>query len=120
MKRWSATQLVALFLAVFVTVGMSLSAVQASDMTAKMAMASDMGAPGHNGCDCCPSGGNDNDMKAMPCAAFCVAPVLAVLPQVTGMALVQRPGSPIAARVALLNGRASPPGPHPPRPASIG
>lgn len=120
MKRWSARQLVALFLAVFVTVGMSLSAVQASDMTAKMAMASDMGASSHGGCDGCPGGGNDDGMKAMPCATVCVAPVLAVLPQVVGMVLVQRPGSPIVARVALLDGRASPPDPHPPRPTSIG
>jgi hypothetical protein len=120
MKRWLARQLIALLLTVFVTVGVSLSTVQASDMTVKMAMVSDMGAPGHGDCQGCPSGGNNDGMKAMPCATICVAPVLAVLPQVTAMALVQKPGSLMAVRVALLDGRASPPDPPPPRPTDIG
>lgn len=120
MKRWSARQIVALLLTVFVTVGISLSVVQASDMAVKMAMASDMGASGHDGCQGCPGDGNDHGMKAMPCATICVAPVLAVLPQITGTVLVQKPGSLIAVRVTLLDGRALPPDPHPPRPTDIG
>ena len=119
MKLWSARQLVALFLAVFVTVGTSLSAAQASDMTVKMEMAFDMGGSGHDPCQGCPAGGGDDGMKAISCAAICVAPMLAVLPLAEPVMLVHKTVS-FMARYPLLNGKASPPEPYPPRPIEIG
>jgi hypothetical protein len=119
MKTWSARQLIAIFLAVFVTMGMSLSAVQATDMTAKMAMASDMGGPGNDGCQGCPAGGDDSGMKAMTCTPICVAPVMAVLPYAEPVMLVHKPVSFIA-QYPLLRGRTSPPDPYPPRSIDIG
>ncbi|OYX71159.1 MAG: hypothetical protein B7Y95_13545 [Rhizobiales bacterium 32-66-11] len=117
MKLWSARQLVALFLAVFVTAGTSLSAVQASDMTVKMAMASDVGGSGHDPCQGCPAG--DDGMKAISCAAICVAPVLAVLPEAEPVMLVHKTVSFIT-RYPLLHGKTSPPEPYPPRSIDIG
>ncbi|MFG1413560.1 hypothetical protein V5G24_20840 [Xanthobacter sp. VTT E-85241] len=119
MKLWSARKLVALFLAVFVTVGTSLSAVQVSDMTVKMAMASDMGGSGHDGCPGCPAGGGDDGMKAISCTAVCVIPVLAVLPHAEPVMLVHKTVSFIT-RYRLLHGKTSPPEPYPPRPVDIG
>jgi hypothetical protein len=118
MKTRLARQLVVMFLAVFVTVEMGLSVAQATDMTAKMAMASDMDGSGHDGCQGCPAGG-DNGMKAMTCTSICVAPVLAVLPQAEPVMLVHKPVSFIA-RYLLLHGRTSPPDPYPPRSINIG
>lgn len=115
MKLWSARQLVTLFLAVFVTVGLSLSAVQASGMTVKMAMASDMGSSGHDGCQGCPS---DDGTKAISCTATCVAPVLAVLPESESVMLVHKTVS-VVTRYPLLHGKTSPPEPYPPRPIDI-
>lgn len=116
MKHWSARQALALFLAVFVTVGIGVSTSQASDMAAKMTMAVDMGASGDQGCPACP-GGDDGD-KAMPCSVACVAPVLAVLPQATAIILAQR-ARPVRALYLLLRGRAPPPDPYPPRSTDI-
>lgn len=119
MKTRLARQLVVMFLAVFVTVGMGLSVAQATDMTAKMAMASDMDGSGHDGCQGCPAGG-DNGMKAMTCTPICVAPILAaVLAQAAPAMMVHKPVS-FAARYPLLHGRTSPPDPYPPRFVHIG
>jgi hypothetical protein len=118
MKRWSIRQIFVLFLAVFVTTGMGLSVVRANDMALTMAMPSDMGASGHDGCAGCP-GGDSSGAKAMPCAVTCVAPVLALLPQVA-----PTPVAPVAATYpaygAVLHGRAPVPDPGPPRTTDIG
>ena len=114
MKSWSTRQILALFLSVFLSIGMSLSVVQAADMTAKMAMAS--GASGHDGCSDCTDGGGD--MKVMACKSICVAPIVALFPQARPVTLVSKPG-PFAARYPLLYGRLSPPDPYPPRPTDI-
>lgn len=119
MKRCSARKLVALLLAVFVTVGMSLSAVQASGMSAKMAMASDMLGSVHDGCPGCPTSGGNDGMKATACGIVCVAPVLAVLPEGASMAAVQKPAS-FPVPEPLLRGRRAQPDPYPPRTTDIG
>jgi len=112
------------FLAVFMTAGFALSAVQATDMAAKMAMASDMGtstngASTNNACQGCPTQDSDDCTKAMSCTAACVAPVLAVLPQGVPAMLLAKPSSSGTA-YPLLHGWASPPDPYPPRPTDIG
>lgn len=114
MQSWSARQILVLLLAVFVTTGMALSAIQASEMTAKMAVASDMGASGHDGCKSCPNGSGDNGVKAMTCGAVCVASVLAVLPQAAPVLAVPKPVA-FVADCSHLHGRASSPDPYPPR-----
>jgi hypothetical protein len=119
MNTWSVRQLVAILLAVFVTVGMSFSAAQATDMSVKMAMASDMGGSGHDGCQGCPAGGGDDGMKAMICTPTCIAPVLAILTQSEPVMPVHQPVS-FVARYLLLHGRTSPPDPYPPRFIHIG
>ncbi|MBN8998854.1 MAG: hypothetical protein J0H54_05510 [Rhizobiales bacterium] len=119
MKRWSVRQILVLLLAVFVTAGMNLSAAQASEMTVKMVMASDMGVSGHDGCQGCPTGGGDDGMKAMACTSVCVAPVLAVPPQTAPTMIVQLAAS-YPALAPVLRGQAPAPGHYPPRTADIG
>lgn len=117
MKHWSVRQVFALLLAVFVTAGISASFVQASDMTAKMAMASVMGASDHDGCNACPPVG-DNSGKAMACISGCVAPVLGVLPQAEAMAIGEVPIS-FSVLHPSLRGTEPPPNPGPPRTPDI-
>ncbi|UCM24930.1 hypothetical protein [Ensifer adhaerens] len=119
MKRWSARKLVALFLAVFVAVGMNLLAVQATDMSVKMAMTADMTGSTHDGCPGCPAGGGDQGMKAMVCTVICTMPVTAVLPEGASLPAVQQPIF-FAARASLLHGTRAPPEPYPPRTTDIG
>jgi hypothetical protein len=117
MKRWSARQLFAIFFAVLVTAGMSLSVVQASQMTSKMAMGSGVSLSGEDGCQDCPSGGNG--VPAKSCTATCVTPILSVLPEAAPVMLAPEPIS-FAARYPLLRGRTSSPDPYPPRTTDIG
>jgi len=115
MKRWSLRQVFVLVLAVFVTTGMDLSAVQASAMVVKMAMPSDMGASGHHGCADCPDGGT----KATICITACAAPVWALLPETAPVTAV--PTTMVyPVFTPVLRGRASPPDPAPPRTTDIG
>lgn len=115
MRLWSPRQLITLFLAVFVTVGLSLSAVQASGMIVKMAMASDMESSGHDRCQGCPS---DDDTNAISCIATCAVPVLALLPEAESGMLVHKSVSAVTC-YPLLHGKTSPPEPYPPRPVDI-
>jgi len=118
MKRWSARKLVAMFLAVFVAVGMSLSVAQATGMSMKMAMAPDMTGSMHDGCPDCPDRGDDA-MKAMVCSVVCTTPVLAVLPEGVSVPVVEQLAScPISD--PLLHGTQAPPDLHPPRTSDIG
>jgi hypothetical protein len=119
MKRWSARQLVALFLTVFVTVGMSLSVVQASDMALKMSVGSGTAVGGHNSCHGCPPGSSDNGMKAMGCAAICVSPIVANVDQSSFAVPMRKPAPVLTVRHAALDGRPSAPDPYPPRPTNI-
>ncbi|KUM28236.1 hypothetical protein AU467_34945 [Mesorhizobium loti] len=130
MARLSPKHLLVMLLAVFLTAGFSLSAVQASVMSARMAgesamampAAGDMGkmAGGAMGEDCkaClkDSGGNDG---AMHCPPDCIAPVLAVLPQDLAMTIVPRMQRPSALATPLLHGRSLLPDPSPPRPTAL-
>jgi hypothetical protein len=119
MKRWSTRHILVLFLAVFVTAGMSLSTVLANEIALKMTMASDMGLSGHDDCNGCPAGDDDAGAKAMTCAAVCVAPVLAILPQ-TGATMAAVVHVIYPAPALFLQGRAPPPDLYPPRTSDIG
>lgn len=112
-------QLIFLLLAVFVTAGMSLSVVQASNMNIKMMdMASSMDKSGGGSCNYCGSPGDTSGMAA--CAASgCAAPLAAhdPLAEVFNMASTATYHLPLA--VALL-GMGSSPDPYPPRTSHIG
>lgn len=108
----------ALMLGVFVTLGISLSTVQASDMAVKMASASAMGDSGDGGCGGCDGGGNDG-AKGMACAAVCAAPVLAVVPQAFSLTLAQTLRPPMRP-YPFLQGAAFSPDPYPPRSYDLG
>jgi len=113
MKRWSSRRLSALLLAVFLALGMTLSAVQASDMAAKMAMASNMGATGQGGCDAC-GGGDDGNTKADTCIPMCTASVPALLPS-GFVATAPDVADPHVPGYRFVRGRTPSPDPYPPR-----
>lgn len=118
MKRWSSRRVFTLLLGVFLALGMSLSVVQASDMTAKMAMTSGMSDSGQGGCDAC--GGGDGNTNAGTCMPMCTAghgPAVVFL------------GSYFSALHAVVSsvsyegrchGLASAPDPYPPRSIDLG
>ena len=112
-------QLIVLLLAVFVTAGMSLSVVQASNMSIKMMdMASSMGKSGGGNCNDCGGPGNSSGMTA--CAApGCVAPLMAHSPSVEAFDMASAAIYHLPPDVALL-GMGSNPDPYPPRTSHIG
>lgn len=118
MNRSRSRQVFALILGLFVALGMSASAVQATDMAVKMATASSMGAAGSGTCNGC--GDDGSGMKAAGCGiAVCAAPVVAALPQTLSMTQIDLHELPSTAE-PLLTGRASSPDPRPPRSTDLG
>lgn len=129
MGRLSPRHVFALMLAVFVTVGVSVSVVQANTMALNMAMASKagmavasetamtmagMGATADSDCKACLKGTGDTG-NLMHCAPTCIAPVLAVLPHAfAAIAVVQASASP-ALPEPMRRGRSSLPDPFPPK-----
>jgi hypothetical protein len=135
MARLSPRHVFALLLAVLVTVGVSLSAVQADIMAvamtsdAGMAIASETGMTSEtvmtmagmaadSDCKACLKGTGDS-ANPMHCPPTCVAPVLAVLPlEVAVMAAIPAP-LPSARPTPLPSGRSSAPDPSPPRSSAL-
>ena len=117
MTNWSVRQIFALVLGVFVTLGVSLSVVQASDMAVKMATTSDMGASDHGDCHGC---GDSHAGKTKPMVCTVACPVSAALPQVGPVAEVSTPTKLALPRTALLLGSISSLDPYPPRSIDIG
>lgn len=117
MRRWPLRRLFALCLAVLVTAGLSLSATQVVGMGMEMDMAAtpDMAMPGHD-CDAC---GDDAEAAAGGCASICIAPALALLPQLAPTIHGQTAdaASPVH---RVLPGRGPSPDPHPPRTTDLG
>jgi hypothetical protein len=99
---------------------MSVSAVQATEMASKMAMASAMGVATADGkCPDCDPG--SRDMKSMDCRlAVCGVPGVATLAS-TPVVVVQTDGFdlPVLAQPSLV-GWAHAPDPYPPRPSTLG
>jgi hypothetical protein len=91
---------------------MSLSAVQASNMAAKMAVSGEEMASGASKCGSC----NDDMSGAMTmaCDAICVAPVTATVPQ-TAALLIERPLDRPLTNAEVLSDWAVSPNPHPPK-----
>ncbi len=113
MKRYSSQHIIALLLGVFLALGMSLSAVQASDMSIDMAMSSDM--------DCCSDCGNgsDGDRNGGACLSVCTTPSPAVLPPAVTVKTAEAPNLPLLDYQSTY-GQASSPDPYPPRPHDQG
>ncbi|MDX0973324.1 hypothetical protein GOL21_26995 [Sinorhizobium medicae] len=120
MRHWSARQLFALVLAVFIAAGMGLSVAQASGMTARMATMSEMDMSAQGGCQDCPDQPGDGGMKAMACGNVCAPLVLATLPGAAVPVLVGKKAASFVAGDPLLRSRALPPDPYPPRTSDIG
>ena len=114
-----SNQLIVLLLAVFVTAGMSLSVVQASNMEFKMMdMASSMGKSSSGNCNGCGGLGESKGMAA--CAAFgCVAPLAVHDPSVEVFDMVSAAIYHLPLGVVLI-GMGSSPNPYPPRTSHIG
>ena len=112
-------QLIVLLLAVFVTVGTSLSVVQASSMNIKMMdMASSMGKSGNGHCNDCGGPGDSNGMAT--CAASgCVAPLMVPTPSLEVLDMTSAKIYQMNMDVALL-GMGSSPDPYPLRTSHIG
>lgn len=118
MNRWSLRRVFGLLLAVFVTTGMGLSVVRANDMALKMAMPSEMGVAGHDGCNDCPDGVVKSGAKAMACATLCGSVVMAE--RHAAALTIMTPAAAIPpSNVAVLHDRALRPDPHPPRTSDI-
>lgn len=116
-----------MLLAVFLTAGFSLSAVQASAMSAKMmTTGSGMTMPADTGmakmadtamngdCNACIRSAGDTG-KPMHCPPTCIAPVLAVLPPEFAAMTLIRVLLPSALPTPFLHGLSSLPDPFPPK-----
>lgn len=112
-------QLIVLLLAVFVTAGMGLTAVQASNMNIKMMdMASSMGKSGGGSCNDCGSPGDSSGMAACVMSG-CVEPLAAGFPRVEVLDMAPAAVHRLHLDAALL-GNGSSPNPYPPRTSHIG
>jgi len=116
MKRARLRQIFALMLGFVVALGMSASAIQATDMAVKMTLASHIGAMDNPACDGC---GDGQGMKATSCGVVCVAPVVAALPQAVTVMRVDARELPIPIQPRLV-GWTSSPDPRPPRSTDLG
>jgi hypothetical protein len=131
-------QVFTLMLAIFVSVGMGLSVVQASSMTVRMAATTERGAPGQGDCHACECDGPDMaksktadcpacdgaDMaksKSAACMAICVGAVAFAPVSPVGLAaVIQAETRASLPKTALLSGSSFPPDPYPPRSSDIG
>src|SRR5688572_26347843 len=95
MRHWTFRQVYVLVLGLLVALGMSFSAVQASDMAVGMAMPGhQMAVSGTADCNACkdvPGGA-----KLMQCDATCVAPATATLPQSPALLIERHVDRPIS------------------------
>lgn len=105
-----------LLLMMFVSVGTSLSAVEASEMSGEMAMASDPASSVGGDCNRCPGGGDDG--MPMACPSVCVVPILALLPE-NPTAVIAVEAWRLTAALPLPQGRHLLPDPYPPRSSDL-
>jgi hypothetical protein len=108
-------QIFVLLVGAFVGLGISLSAIQAGEMTTKMSAMS--GMDGSAKCNDC---GDNGPSKAMTACSFgCVTPVFAMLPQVTPAKILPA-STPLVRQHSLLRGGTFSPDPDPPRSNNLG
>ncbi len=118
MQRWASLQVLTLFLGLFFALGTTLSAIQANDMTVKMAMSSDMDTSGDAGCIACGGVGDEGSTSPTACPPVCTVSAGMVpafgSPEIPALVLVSPPSGHQSG-----NGRAFSPDPHPPKYTSI-
>lgn len=125
----SPKHLFVMLLALFLAAGFSLSAAQASAMSARMVGESSVAMPVHTGMGKMADASMNGDRKAwvkdaggsdnpIHCPPACIAPVLAVLPQSLAITMAPRAQQPSAKPGPFLRGRISLPDPFPPRPSA--
>ena len=95
----------------FLALGMASVAVQAGEMAAKMALASDSGTTGQDGCKGC---GDEGGASADSCQLGCTAASFALLPSGSTVSNVGESVTFVTAGSIFL-GAAPPPDPFPPR-----
>jgi hypothetical protein len=113
MRRWTFRRVCLLMLGLFVAFGVSLSTVQAGNMSVGMPMPGhQMSAGGTADCSACKDipGGT----KMMQCDAACVAPATATLPQSPTLQF-ERPMDRPLSQSSILSGWTTSPNPHPPK-----
>ena len=112
MRRWQFRQAYTLMFGLLVALGMSLSAVQASNMAADMVMPGhQMSADGTGNCNGCNDGPGGT---MMVCDATCVAPATATLPQSLAL-LIERPADRPVSQGPTPSSWTASPNPHPPK-----
>jgi hypothetical protein len=119
MKHWSSRQFIALFLGVFLALGMSLSAVQASDMAVQMAMAGDVDMSGQGDCDGC-GGSGDDSVDAVTCSPMLSCSGMAALLSAAGGLVATQTIKQVAPVSSVARDLTAPPDPYPPRSLNLG
>src|SRR3546814_17303750 len=117
MKLWSSRRFLALFLGVFLALGMGLSAVQAGEMSVQMAMPSDAGAAGQSDCTGC--NGGDDSSNAATCSSVLSCSSAAVLPG-DRASVATKPSALFMPLVDFAPGLSAPPHPYPPTSPHLG
>jgi len=112
MRRTPFRQVYVLMLGLFVALGMSLSAVQASMASGMSMSGQQMSAAGMGDCSSCQDG--PMGAKVMICDASCVTAVSATLPQFAAL-LIQRPVDRPPSHSPMLFSWTASPNPHPPQ-----
>ena len=112
MSCWTSRRIIACLLGVMLSVGLTLSAVQASDMTVSMSLAGEM-APSNGGdCDGC---GSEDTANFGSCHSVCASTNF-VMPVPEKFARQSEPGQPFRVESPALHSTTFSPAPHPPRP----
>jgi hypothetical protein len=106
--------LITLLVSLALVAGAVINVAQATSMAMDMAAGAHLGES-MSGCDGCPGG----DDGGMACAAVCLAPATAVLPEGTSIDGVLTRMI-IAARTQALADHSRPPDPYPPRATVLG
>jgi hypothetical protein len=114
MTRWTFRQICVLMLGLFVALGMSLSAVQASNMAAGMMIMSGHQMSANGTADCAACKDVPGSAKLMQCDATCVAPAVATVPQSPALLIERRVDRPVS-QSPTLSGWTASPNPHPPK-----
>lgn len=117
MKHWTPRQLIALVLGVMFALGISLSAVQATEMAVKMSAAAAMGTAAPDGCGggC---GGDDGAASAGSCVMVCPNVFQALVPA-SGPIVTIDLSEPRPIGEFPSAGRSSYPDPYPPKPVIL-
>jgi hypothetical protein len=116
MKRSSLRKAIALFLGVFLVLGMTLSAVQAGEMAVQMVAMDSSDTMSPSGCNGC--GDGDADL-AGTCLPMCMGASAALLPSDDIMMVLENSAS-LYPNSTISHERVFSPDPHPPKSNDLG